>query len=125
MKVYLAIPQTLKPFYKKELAAYHAEMIHGDFQKAWSHLERAHIIGQRYPGTHTYVHWKMLQFGCSVKSIKEIAGQLPRLLVGGIKSFVGKVPVGNPGGSDVPPLKPFPIDAEIVKMFHQAGVEIV
>jgi len=29
-------------------------------------LERAHIIGQKYPYTHTFVHWKMLQFGFKI-----------------------------------------------------------
>jgi hypothetical protein len=91
-------------------------------QKAWQHLERAHVIGQAYPYQHSYVHWKMLQFGFRIKSRKEIAGQIPRLLVGGVKSFVGKIPVGNTGGSNVPPLKPLPIDPEIMEMFRKAGL---
>ncbi|MCY7327461.1 MAG: DUF3703 domain-containing protein [Saprospiraceae bacterium] len=33
-------------------------------------------------------------------------GQIPRLLVEGIKSFVGHIPVGNTGSANVPPLKP-------------------
>lgn len=76
-------------------------------------LRAAHIIGQKYPIEHSYIHWKMLRFGFRIKSVKEIAGQIPRLLLGGIKSFVGTVPVGNTGGADVPPLRPMPIPDDL------------
>lgn len=120
MKFYTSIPKKLRPFYEDELNRYRVEYSEGNLQKAWYHLENAHIIGQRYPYTHTFVHWKMLQFGFSIKSRQEILGQIPRLLVGGIKSFIGKVPVGNPGGANVPPLKPFPISKEIQDVFAKA-----
>ena len=64
----------------------------------------------------------MLQFGFKIKSSKEIAGQIPRLILGGVKSFVGSIPVGNPGGANVPPLKPFPIAEELMDIFKTAGV---
>ena len=47
----------------------------------------------------------MLLFGFKIKDIKEIIGQIPRLVVGGVKSFVGEIPVGNTGGANVPLLK--------------------
>lgn len=122
MAFYFAMPPALKPFYKKELVQYQENYGAGKLQAAWAHLERAHIIGQRYPMTHNYVHWKMLQFGFCIKSGKEVLGQIPRLLMGGIKSFVGKVPVGKPGGANVPPLKSFPIAADIQEIFSKAGV---
>lgn len=113
MKLYTSLPIKLEPFYILELERYQVEYLKGNLEKAWKHLERAHIIGQRYPFAHTKVHWKMVQFGFKMKNRKEILGQLPRLLFGGIKSFVGKVPVGNPGGSNVPALKSFPIEEEL------------
>lgn len=64
----------------------------------------------------------MLKFGVKIKSTKEIFGQIPRLLVGGIKSFVGKIPVGNTGGANIPPLKPLPISDDILDMFKQASI---
>lgn len=45
-------------------------------------------------------------------------GQIPRLLVGGIKSFVGKIPVGNTGGANVPPLLPMEIPADLQQMIN-------
>jgi hypothetical protein len=65
----------------------------------------------------------MLLFGFKIKSRKEILGQIPRLLIGGIKSFVGKVPIGNTGGANVPPLKPLPIAKEIRAIFIKAGLK--
>ncbi|PHR15062.1 MAG: hypothetical protein COA40_02665 [Aequorivita sp.] len=122
MKLYTSLPKGLKPFYEIELEKYREEYKSGNLAAAWNHLERAHILGQRYPYAHTFVHWKMLQFGIAIKSKKEIVGQVPRLVFGGVKSFVGKVPVGNPGGANVPPLKPFPIEKELTEIFIKAGV---
>lgn len=124
MKLNTTLPHTLRPFFKKELDCYSQEFANGNLQAGWRHLERAHIIGQRYPIAHTYVHWKMLVFGFKIKSGTEILGQIPRLLIGGVKSFVGKIPVGNPGGANVPPLKPFPIEKELQDIFAQAGVPV-
>lgn len=124
MKLYTSIPKALKPFYGAELANYKVEYSNGDLRAAWHHLERAHILGQRYPYAHSFVHWKMLLFGLKIKSTKEVLGQIPRLIFGGVKSFVGTVPIGNPGGANVPPLKPFPIERDLEEIFSQAGVSI-
>lgn len=113
MKFYTSIPKELETYYKLELQQYQKEYSNGNLLKAWLHLERAHIIGQKYPYTHSFVHLKMLQFGFKIKDGKEVIGQIPRLIFGGIKSFVGKIPVGNPGGANVPPLKPFPIAKDL------------
>jgi hypothetical protein len=88
-------PQNLKPYYEKELEDFRSNLKSSDLQVAWRHLERAHIIGQAYPIQHSYVHWIMLTFGLKIKNYKEVIGQIPRLIVGGVKSFVGKIPVGN------------------------------
>mgnify|MGYP003680723614 CR=1 FL=1 len=122
MKLYTSIPTKLAPYFKEQIKKYSIEYNAGNLENAWMHLEKAHILGQRYPYEHSYVHWKMLQFGFKIKSLKEIFGQIPRLIFGGVKSFVGKVPVGNPGGANVPPLKPFPIEKELQDIFAKTGV---
>ncbi|UXP32303.1 DUF3703 domain-containing protein [Reichenbachiella agarivorans] len=122
MKLNTSMPKSLLPFYERELTQYKQSFQNGALHRAWTHLERAHVIGQKYPYAHSYVHWEMLKFGFKIKSVKEILGQIPRLLVGGIKSFVGKVPVGNTGGSNVPPMKSLPISPEIQEIFVQAGL---
>jgi len=77
-------------------------------------LERAHILEQPYPFAHSLVHWKMLLFGIKTKNTKEIIGQIPRLLIGGVKSFVGNIPLGNTGGANVPPLQPMEIPEDLL-----------
>ncbi len=122
MKTNISMPRKLRPFFNQGLVEYKIHFDAGQLQTAWFHLERAHILGQAYPCQHSYVHWKMLLFGIHIKSAKEIIGQLPRLLVGGVKSFVGKIPVGNTGGSNVPPLRPMEIPTEILEVFKKSGV---
>lgn len=107
------MPQGLRGVYERELKSSAMREAEGNLQLAWRHLERAHILGQPWAVEHTYVHWEMLKFGLRIKSPKEIIGQIPRLLVGGIKSFVGKIPVGNTGGANVPPLEPMEIPEDI------------
>lgn len=113
MKFHTAMPRSLQPFFALELREAKRHFEQGAFPECWRHYERAHIIGQPYPWQHSLVHWKMLGFGFAVKSPKEIAGQLPRLLLGGVKSFVGHIPVGNTGGVDVPPLRSMEIPDEL------------
>src|SRR5690349_8834028 len=115
MNVFWKMPRGLKPAYKQELALYAQFLSQNNLQKAWRQLERAHILGQPWAVEHTHIHWLMLKFGFRIKSWNEIAGQIPRLLVGGVKSFVGKIPVGNTGGANVPPLKPMEIPEDIKK----------
>ena len=107
------MPKGLKDKYDDELALYDLYMYKGELLQAWRQLERAHIYGQPWAVEHTHVHWLMLKFGFHIKDKREIIGQIPRLLVGGVKSFVGKIPVGNTGGSNVPPLMTMEIPEDI------------
>lgn len=114
MELNIKMPKTLIPFFDKEMILSKSFLKNKDFDATWHHLERAHIIGQKYPYEHSLVHWKMLEFGIKIKSSKEIIGQIPRLFTGGIKSFVNHIPVGNTGGANVPPLKQMPIPSDLL-----------
>jgi hypothetical protein len=113
------MPSSLKPFFLKELEIAKNYLSNKNFTASWYHLERAHILGQPYPYHHTLVHWKMLLFGIKIKDLKEIIGQIPRLFVGGIKSFVGEIPVGNTGGANVPPLQKMEIPDELQNIINK------
>jgi Protein of unknown function (DUF3703) len=121
MKFNTSMPKALKPYYRKELLEAKYAFSKKHYQQSWRHLERAHIIGQPYPAAHTSVHWKMLVFGIKIKNGKEIIGQIPRLLVGGVKSFVGKIPLGNTGGADVPPLQTMEIPEDLSAIINNAS----
>lgn len=122
MKIHTSMPKLLKPFYREELLQAKNEFDKKHYQQSWRHLERAHILGQSYPVEHTAVHWKMLSFGIKLKNSKEIIGQIPRLLIGGVKSFVGKVPVGNTGGANVPPLQPMEIPDDLAAIINNSKI---
>jgi hypothetical protein len=113
MKFYYRMPMGLRPYYKQELELAEAAQSEGYLSIAWRHLERAHILGQPWAVEHSEVHWRMLRFGFAIKSWKEVRGQILRLVFGGVKSFVGKVPTGNTGGADVPPLLVMEVPAEL------------
>lgn len=119
MKLYTTMPQSLVRFFETELQSAKNYLESDDFPMCWLHYERAHVIGQRYPYEHSLVHWKMLKFGIRIKSAKEIVGQIPRLVFGGVKSFVGTIPVGNTGGANVPPFKPMAIPKELLQIINQ------
>jgi hypothetical protein len=121
MKINTIMPKSLKLYFDLELEQFENSLLNNNLSRAWNHLERAHIIGQAYPWEHTLIHWKMLGFGIRIKSTKEIVGQIPRLLVGGVKSFVGEIPVGNTGGANVPPLQPMKIPDDIMDIFKKSG----
>ncbi len=119
MRLYTKMPASLRPFYQKELNDARNASAQQYYQVSWRHLERAHILGQPYPYEHSAVHWKMLCFGIKLKNFKEVMGQIPRLLVGGVKSFVGKIPVGNTGGANVPPLLPMEIPEDLAEIIRE------
>lgn len=113
------MPAGLHVKYSKELALYNVYLNENKLELAWRQLERAHILGQPWAVEHTKVHWIMLKFGFKIKNWREIIGQIPRLLIGGIKSFVGKIPVGNTGGANVPPLLPMEIPVDLKEAMKQ------
>lgn len=118
MKFYWTMPAGLKVYYRQKFESYKNEISKADFQCAWRQLERVHIIGQPWFVQHTHVHWLMLKFGIRIKNKKEILGQLPRLLFGGVKSFVGKIPTGNTGGANVPPLRVMEIPEDLKEIMR-------
>lgn len=123
MKPNTKMPKALQPFYQNELIKAAASIKKGHYMISWRHLERAHILGQPYPYQHTVVHWKMFLFGIKTKNWKEVVGQIPRLLVGGVKSFVGRIPVGNTGGANVPSLQPMEIPEDLAVIINNIKAE--
>ncbi len=79
MKLHWTMPSKIRPHYLAELNMSQQARAIGDLRLEWHHLERAHILGQRWPREHNAVHWRMLKFGLRTKNTREIIGQLPRL----------------------------------------------
>jgi hypothetical protein len=52
----------------------------GDFETAFRHLERAHVLAQRMTARHTFIHWRMLAAGLRRGDLREVVGQVPRIV---------------------------------------------
>mgnify|MGYP002785434325 CR=1 FL=1 len=82
--------------YKVEMAASREAEHAGDIAAAIAHLERAHILGQRYLLPHLATHWRMLALARTAQNGPETRGQILRL-VAAIPGYIfGWVPVGTP-----------------------------
>jgi len=90
----------------------------GDFEESFKHLENAHVLGQRSTRLHVLAHLRMAQWAIAQRAPKEFFGQLFRIVGAAAKTFLGLVPSGNTGGSNVSPFKPMPLSVE-----HQTLIE--
>lgn len=89
-----------------------------DFALSFHHLERAHILGQRYFRPHLETHWWMLKIGARRRNVREIFGQCLRLVAVFPASVFGWVPVGNTGGANVSAIKPMPIPNDLAEFLR-------
>jgi hypothetical protein len=90
----------------------------GDFQAALSHLERAHILGQRSTVAHVRTHWRMLRVGARLGDRREVRGQVVRIVAALLFSRIW-VPIGNSGRANVSATKPMPIPADLRRFFER------
>jgi hypothetical protein len=81
--------------------------------KTTYHLERAHIVGQRYFFGHLITHLWMLRMAWVRRDLREAIGQFIRILAVPLGFFFGWVPVGNTGGAKVSPILPMPIPPDL------------
>jgi hypothetical protein len=92
----------------------------GELDRAFAHLERAHVLGQRLTGLHVRAHLGMLRIGWMRRDTREVAGQLTRILAAAVFSRIW-VPSGNTGGANVPAMRPMPIPEELRAMLSREG----
>ncbi|MGB1230849.1 MAG: DUF3703 domain-containing protein [Winogradskyella sp.] len=93
------------------------ELKRNNYSTAFYHFENAHILGQKHLYRHTLSHLWMLFFGLKTKSVKEVFGQLFRLIASLLFTLIW-VPVGNTGGANTSATKPMPIRKESQKFFN-------
>lgn len=90
----------------------------GDHEHAMRHLERAHVLGQRFVGPHVLVHWLMLRVAVARRDAGAALGQIARIALGAIGSAVGVLPIGNTGGSDVGMFRRMPIPPDLARLIE-------
>jgi hypothetical protein len=93
----------------------------GKLAEAFSHLERAHVLGQVSTLQHTRVHWRMLKLGLRMHSPREIWGQVIRVIGAATKTPFGIYPTGNTGGSNVWFFKPMPVPEDLRQKLDSNG----
>lgn len=97
----------------REMAVYRTARAADDLTKAWSALERAHIVSQPYLGPHLANHWAMLKFAIDQRDGREISGQLVRLTLAPLGALTGRIPIGNTGRSNVSAFQPMPVPDDL------------
>ena len=85
----------------------------GDIEQSWAYLQRIHIVSQSNLCEHLKSHVSMLVYAIKISNIKEIFGQLLRLILAPIGHFLSRTPAGNRGTSDVSPFLTEPISDDI------------
>lgn len=98
---------------KKEMAVYRAARSAKAFDKAWTALERAHIVSQPFLGPHIANHWAMLKFATAQHDAREAFGQVVRLALAPLGALTGRVPIGNTGRSSVSAFKSMPVPEDL------------
>jgi hypothetical protein len=106
-----------------EFEAACAAEIDGHPRLAFSHLERAHVLGQRSTRLHVLAHWRMLEWAVRQRECSEAIGQLWRIIGAAISTGVGWVPVGNTGGTNVSGFQSMPVPADLQAIIDTAHTE--
>lgn len=71
----------VREHFEIEIRTAQAAITTGDFEAAWTALQRAHILGQTDPVAHAIAHWEMLKLAWRQRDTKEMAGQfIPTVL---------------------------------------------
>jgi hypothetical protein len=105
----------LRAAFDRELASARAARARGDLGLAFQHLERAHILGQRYTRLHVRSHLDMLSVGWQRRDMREVFGQLSRILAASLFSRIW-VPLGNTGGASVSAVQPMTVPEDLARI---------
>lgn len=112
----------IRTAFDREIASADAAEKAGNLQAAFAHMERAHIVGQRYFLIHMIAHLRMLSVATLRHDKREIRGQFLRLFAVVPGYLLGWVPKGNTGGANVSALKPMSIPGDIAPLLQDYHV---
>jgi hypothetical protein len=102
--------------FETSLAVAKEHIAAGEYPAAWAALERAHVLGQPSVWLHLRSHWWMLVCGLATFDVREIIGQLVRLVLSMPGSALGRYPRGNTGRANVDMFEPMPIARDLEKL---------
>lgn len=119
MNLSFRFARRIRPHVRHELDAALRLEARGEFDSAFRHLERAHVLGQASTAEHVRVHWAMWRWALRHNAAREAAGQAWRLAGALLKTWLW-VPVGNTGGARVSGLRPMPIPQDLQRLIDSA-----
>lgn len=105
---------------QSELDAAAAHEARGEPITAFTHLERAHVLGQASTIEHVRVHWAMLHWALRQGLPGDAFGQAWRIAAAALKTWLGWLPVGNTGGSQVSGFRPMPVPPDLQRLIEAA-----
>ncbi|MAA65785.1 MAG: hypothetical protein CL581_13545 [Alteromonadaceae bacterium] len=108
----------LKHFFRVELQAAHEAEKRGDFQAAFTYLERAHILSQKFTLAHAATHIRMLRLGWRTRNVREVLGQFTRAIAALLFSRIW-VPAGNTGRANVSAFAPMPVPEDLARVLKE------
>lgn len=112
----------LAAWVEEELALAAQRRARGELAGAWAALERAHVLSQPRPWLHVVSHWHMLVLGAETFDLREVVGQLVRLVVAAPGSALGRAPTGNTGRARVGLFSAMAIEPALADRLQRAGV---
>jgi hypothetical protein len=119
------VTQSIVAAFDKEMQQTLTNFRAKDFDSAYRHVERAHILGQRFFIGHWRTHYWMLRIALATSNRKEVFGQIVRLLAV-LPGFVfGWVPVGNTGRATVSAIRPMPIPEDLKPYFNGYNLKTI
>ncbi len=110
---------SLRTAFEHEMALARRARADDDRAREFHHLQRAHVLGQHHVWPHTRSHLAMFALAWCQRDLRALAGQLLRIVGGAIGSAIGRVPMGNTGGSNISPLQVLPIADDVLALLKQ------
>lgn len=93
----------------------------GNTERAWLYLEAAHVVGQIHFKPHLQTHVHMLGLAWRTGDWREAVGQVVRLALVPLGHLSGRLPLGNPGRSNVSAFAPLPVRQDLAELIAQAA----
>ena len=93
----------------------------GTSERAWLYLEAAHVVGQLHFKPHLQTHAHMLGLAWRTRDWPEAAGQVLRLALVPLGQLSGRLPLGNPGRSNVSAFAPLLVRQELAELISQVS----
>lgn len=114
----------IRPYVQCELENYRLCIVKNNTDKAFFHLENAHILGQESTYWHLIIHVYMARWAIRQWDLKELSGQLLRIVGAATLTIFGLNPIGNTGGANVSPFRSMPLSPEHKSIISRAKSNI-